>query len=214
MRIHIPTAMAVPPTSLPGHLSWTSLPRMKVHEGRSCSLAPRAALTATRSPTAPAAWRRIFSASIPLPREARRSPAYIAIGDEADPAPLIEAVARAAVASRLPRVARQGQPLAFHLYEAGTRKLVPGCSACLSRRPDWPEVDPDILARAAPCFRRRRQPDRLWRRIHDRSLDAPARTPQSARSWRMLSPDRKFPTVPHHDSDEALDWIVTEERRA
>src|SRR4051794_4967216 len=65
-----------------------------------------------------------FITHVPIPPGAVVS-AYFAIGDEADPAPLIELLRARGHRIVLPRVAGRGKPLNFHLYEEGA-KLVPG----------------------------------------------------------------------------------------
>src|SRR6185295_17154395 len=69
---------------------------------------------------------------------------YIAIGDEADPSPLIEALRKRGHVIALPRVVGKGKPLAFHRYEEGTA-LLPGVFGLSQPVQDWPEAVPDVL---------------------------------------------------------------------
>src|SRR3954471_20555698 len=65
----------------------------------------------------------IFLSQIPVPPGATVS-AYVAIGDEADPAPLLHALHARGHSIALPRVTGGGKPLDFHGYEPG-QALVP-----------------------------------------------------------------------------------------
>src|SRR6266566_2115171 len=78
----------------------------------------------------------IFLSQIPLPLGATVS-AYVAIGDEADPAPLLQALRRRGHTIALPRVAGRGKPLDFHRYDAG-QALVPGGFGLAEPSHDWP----------------------------------------------------------------------------
>ena len=53
------------------------------------------------------------------PLDASIVSAYFAIGDEADPAPLLDLLREARHRIALPRVVGRGKPLDFHLYEVG-----------------------------------------------------------------------------------------------
>src|SRR3977135_2874773 len=85
----------------------------------------------------------IFLKQIPLPPGATVS-AYAAIGDEADPAPLLHALRARGHIIALPRVAGRGKPLDFHRYDGGWA-LVPGGFGLSEPARDWPQIEPDIL---------------------------------------------------------------------
>src|SRR5215472_13529118 len=85
-----------------------------------------------------------FVEAIPIPKAAIVS-AFIAIGEEADPASLIEALRARGNPVALPRVVGKGKPLAFHVYPAGA-KLISGVFGLSQPAPDWPLAIPDVLA--------------------------------------------------------------------
>jgi len=106
------------------------------------SLARRPAL---RLAAPDAAWRmaRNFIAAIPLPPASVVS-AFVAIGEETDPSPLIDLLRKEGHSIALPRVVRKGEKLAFHLYGPGAT-LVPGVFGLSQPGKDWPEAIPDVL---------------------------------------------------------------------
>src|ERR1700704_1168027 len=85
----------------------------------------------------------IFLKQIPVPSGATVS-AYVAIGDEADPAPLLHVLRARGHIIALPRVAGWGKPLDFHRYDAG-QAVVPGGFGLSEPARDWPPIEPDIL---------------------------------------------------------------------
>ncbi len=149
-----------------------------------------------------------FLRSVPIPARATVS-AYIAIGEEADPAPLIEALRARGYAIALPRVAGKAKPLAFHLYEEGA-KLVPGVLGLSQPAPDWPEAIPDILA--VPLLAFDSDGNRLGygAGFYDRTL-AGLRARHKVLAVGYAFAGQEVAAVPHHDGDEKLDGVVTEE---
>ena len=134
--------------------------------------------------------------------------AFVAIGEEADPAPLIEALRPRGSRVALPRVVGKGKPLAFHIYASGA-KLVQGVFGLLQPAPDWPLVEPDILA--VPLLAFDAQANRLGygAGFYDRTLKGlRARRPVLAVGYAFAA--QEFPLVPHHEGDQKLDWIVTD----
>src|SRR5258705_5221230 len=149
-----------------------------------------------------------FLRFIPVPANAVVS-AYIAIGDEADPAPLIEAVRARGYRVALPRVVGKNMPLAFHLYEADA-KLVPGVFGLSQPAPEWPEVDPDVLA--VPLLGFDGQGNRIGygAGFYDRSLTL-LRSRHKVLAVGYAFAAQEVSAVPHRASDEVLDWIVTQD---
>jgi 5-formyltetrahydrofolate cyclo-ligase len=149
----------------------------------------------------------MFLAQIPLPPEAIVS-AYIAIGDEADPAALIEGLRARGQTIALPRVVGRGKPLEFHLYKAGAA-LVPGGFGLSEPARDWPKVEPDVLAVPLLAF------DPFGYRIgygagfYDRTLSK-LRASKNVLAVGYAFAVQEFPEVPHDENDERLDWIATE----
>ena len=173
---------------------------------REQALAARATL-ARASTDAPRRMAENFLAHVPLGHGAIVS-AYAAIGDEANPAPLMDALRRRGHKIALPRVAGKGKPLAFHLCEAGA-KLVPGPFGLSQPASDWPRADPDVLA--VPLLAFDRDGNRLGygAGFYDRTLnDLRARHKILAVGYAFSGQEVEH--VPHHEGDERLDWIVTE----
>jgi 5-formyltetrahydrofolate cyclo-ligase len=134
--------------------------------------------------------------------------AFVAIGEEADPAPLIVALRERGAFVALPRVVGKGKPLSFHLYASGAT-LVPGPFGLLQPAADWPLAEPDVLAVPLLAF------DALGNRLgygagfYDRTLEGlRARRPVLAAGYAFAA--QEFPLVPHHEGDQKLDWIVTD----
>ena len=156
-----------------------------------------------------AAWRmaRNFIAAIPLPPSAVVS-AFVAIGEETDPAPLIELLRKEGHPIALPRVVRKGEKLAFHLYEEGAA-LVPGVFGLSQPGEDWPEAIPDVLVVPLLAFDARGNRLGYGAGFYDRTLSA-LRASRSILAVGFAFAGQEVPDVPHRDSDEPLDWIVTE----
>jgi 5-formyltetrahydrofolate cyclo-ligase len=150
---------------------------------------------------------RNFIAAIPLAPEAVVS-AYVAIGDEADPAPLIERLHSQGHPIALPRVVSKGEKLAFHLYQPGAR-LVPGVFGLLQPGKDWPETVPDVLVIPLLAFDSRGRRLGYGAGFYDRTLAA-LRPARNIIAVGFAFAGQEVPDVPHQSSDEPLDWIVTE----
>jgi 5-formyltetrahydrofolate cyclo-ligase len=148
-----------------------------------------------------------FVAAIPLPPGAVVS-AYVAIGDEADPAPLIQRLRAKGHPIALPRVVRKGEKLAFHLREPGTA-LVPGVFGLSQPGKDWPEAIPDVLVVPLLAFDSKGLRLGYGAGFYDRTLAALRASRKILAVGYGLSA-QEVPDVPHHSGDEPLDWIVTE----
>jgi 5-formyltetrahydrofolate cyclo-ligase len=173
---------------------------------REQALAARAGVKKA-APDAPRRMAENFLESVPLARGATVS-VYAAIGDEADPSALIEALRKAGHAVALPRVTGKGQPLAFHRYEEGT-ELVPGVFGLSQPAEDWPEAVPDVLV--VPLLAFDAQGNRLGygAGFYDRTLQG-LRARRSVLAVGYGFAGQEVTEVPHHAGDERLDMIVTE----
>jgi 5-formyltetrahydrofolate cyclo-ligase len=176
------------------------------HAMREEALARRPAL---RAAAPDAAWRmaRNFIAAIPLPPSAVVS-AFVAIGEETEPAPLIDLLRKEGHPIALPRVVRKGEKLAFHLYEEGAT-LVPGVFGLSQPGKDWPEATPDVLVVPLLAFDARGNRLGYGAGFYDRTLAA-LRASRNIVAVGFAFAGQEVPDVPHRDSDEPLDWIVTE----
>lgn len=173
---------------------------------RSQMLAARAKLMA-EAPDAAIAMAEQFQRCVPLRKGAVVS-AYVAIGEEADPSPLIEALRKGGHPIALPRVLGKGKPLAFHVWNAG-EPLVPGPFGLYEPARDWPLADPDVLIVPLLAF------DSTGNRLgygagfYDMTLCA-LRARKAVLAAGFALSGQEAPAVPHDESDEKLDWIVTE----
>jgi len=156
-----------------------------------------------------AAWRmaRNFIAAVPLPPASVVS-AFVAIGEETDPSPLIDLLRKEGHSIALPRVVRKGEKLAFHLYGPGAT-LVPGVFGLSQPGKDWPEAIPDVLVVPLLAFDARGNRLGYGAGFYDRTLTA-LRASRKILAAGFAFAGQEVPDVPHRDSDEPLDWIVTE----
>jgi 5-formyltetrahydrofolate cyclo-ligase len=176
-------------------------------EVRKEALARRTALQSA----VPALSRRIaqiFADSIPIPPGSVVS-AYFAIGDEADPAPLLEILRARGHAIALPRVVKRGLPLDFHLWEPGT-KLVAGGFGLSEPSRDWPKVQPDVLAVPLLGFDAHGYRIGYGAGFYDRTL-AKLRASKPALAAGYAFSVQEFADLPHDENDQRLDWVVTDE---
>jgi 5-formyltetrahydrofolate cyclo-ligase len=173
---------------------------------RKQALERRAALKA-QVPELSRALARNFVEHVPIPPGAVVS-AYSAIGDEADPAPLIEALRARGHRIVLPRVAGRGKPLVFHLYENGAQLVLGGFGLSEPAR-DWPLLDPDVLAVPLLAFDAQGYRVGYGAGFYDRTLQR-LRAAGSVIAASYCFSAQEFPAVPHDENDQPLDWIVTE----
>jgi 5-formyltetrahydrofolate cyclo-ligase len=170
------------------------------------ALARRASLRAA-APDAAKRMARNFIAAIPLPSSAVVS-AYVAIGEETDPAPLIDLLRKEGHPIALPRVVRKGEKLAFHLYGKGAT-LVPGVFGLSQPGKDWPEAIPEVLVVPLLAFDWRGRRLGYGGGFYDRTLAA-LRASGNILAVGFAFAGQEVPDVPHRESDEPLDWVVTE----
>jgi 5-formyltetrahydrofolate cyclo-ligase len=170
------------------------------------ALARRVALRAA-APDAPERMARNFLAAIPLPAGAVVS-AFVAIGEETDPAPLIDLLGSKGHPIALPRVIKKCEELAFHLYEPG-RRLVPGVFGLSQPGRDWPQAIPDVLVVPLLAFDSRGNRLGYGAGFYDRTLAA-LRASRNILAVGYAFAGQEVADVPHRESDEPLDWVVTE----
>jgi len=169
-------------------------------------MARRAVLRAA-TPDAAQRMARNFVDLIPIAPGAVVS-AFVAIGEEADPAPLIELLRGKGHPLALPRVVRKGEKLAFHLYEPGA-KLIPGVFGLSQPGKDWPEAVPDVLIVPLLAFDARGMRLGYGGGFYDRTL-TDLRASRNVLAVGFAFAGQEVADVPHRDGDEPLDWVVTE----
>ena len=158
----------------------------------------------------PVLSRRIaqnFLAHIPVPPRAIVS-SYVAIGEEADPAPLLRELRLRDHAAALPRVAGRGLPLDFHLYEPGA-KLIAGGFGLSEPDRDWPKVSPRLVLVPLLAFDSHGYRIGYGAGFYDRTLRK-LRNAGETLAVGYAFAVQEFAAVPHDDNDEQLDWVVTE----
>jgi 5-formyltetrahydrofolate cyclo-ligase len=189
MRIHTPTANAVPST----------LPSSKT-ELRRIAQARRAGLK-----------QGAFAARLAGQADALAAPpdaivaGYHAHRDEADPGPLLQALAQRGARIAFPRVIAKDQGLEFHLVPDG-EILRPGAYGIHEPLAHWPRVIPDILLVPLLAF-----DDHGYRLgygggYYDRTLAAM----RGARAIGVAYAGQRMDFLPHDAHDWPLDAILTE----
>jgi 5-formyltetrahydrofolate cyclo-ligase len=170
------------------------------------ALARRGALRAA-APDAAHRMARNFVSAIPLSAGAVVS-AFVAIGEETDPAPLIDLLWAKGQKVALPRVVKRGEKLAFHRYEPGST-LVPGVFGLSQPGKDWPEAIPDVLVVPLLAFDSHGCRLGYGGGFYDRTL-AELRASGDILAVGYAFAGQEVDDVPHRESDEPLDWVVTE----
>ena len=103
---------------------------------------------------------------------------------------------------------RKGEKLAFHLYEPGAT-LVPGVFGLSQPGKDWPEAVPDVLVVPLLAFDARGMRLGYGGGFYDRTL-ADLRATRNILAVGFAFAGQEVQDVPHRESDEPLDWVVTE----
>jgi len=144
----------------------------------------------------PTAGHEIISAFWPLP-------------DELDTRPLISALAALGHRIGLPVVIKRGLPLVFRLWTPGT-ELVQGNFRVMTPPASAPEVVPSLLIVPLLAF------DRAGYRLgygggfYDRTLQKQRGAGGDVLAVGVALSAQEVPAVPRDDTDQPLDWIVTE----
>jgi len=165
----------------------------------------RAALRS--NPQAGDAVRDNFLDAIEVPAGASVS-AYWPLEEEFDPRPLFTDLHRRGHPVGLPVILGKGQPLLFRRWEPAT-DLVRGPFRVLTPPPDASEIIPRLLLVPLLAF------DRAGYRLgygggfYDRTI-AKLRDGGEALAVGVTFAALEVPAVPHDDTDQPLDWIVSE----
>lgn len=133
--------------------------------------------------------------------------AFLAIGEELDPEPLLATLQNQGHTLALPVMQAKGQPLLFRSWAPGAA-LVPRMWGI--REPDAgaPLVEPDVLLVPLLAF------DRAGHRLgygggfYDRTLAA-LRARRAIVAIGLAFASQGVDEVPHLDYDERLDWVLT-----
>jgi 5-formyltetrahydrofolate cyclo-ligase len=176
--------------------------------------AMRAAMTAVRAEAAarlgdaaPAMLCDRILAEIPMRAGAAVS-GFWPMRDEIDLRPTLEALHRRGHPIGLPVVTGRGRPLVFRAWRPGDaleaaafNTMVPAASAA--------EVRPEVLLVPLLAFDRRGYRLGYGGGFYDRTL-AGLRAEAEVLAVGVAYSDQEQPAVPHGETDQPLDWIVTE----
>jgi 5-formyltetrahydrofolate cyclo-ligase len=149
-----------------------------------------------------------FLAAIPIAGHDAVS-AFWPLPDELDTRPLIKALATRGHRIGLPVVIKRGQPLLFRLWTPDT-ELVQGNFRVMTPPPSAPEVTPSLLIVPLLAF------DRAGFRLgygggfYDRTLQKLRGANGDLLAAGVALAAQEVPAVPRDDTDQPLDWIVTE----
>jgi 5-formyltetrahydrofolate cyclo-ligase len=152
-----------------------------------------------------------FLAAIPVAGHEIVS-AFWPLADELDTRPLISALAARGHTIGLPVVIKRGLPLLFRRWTPDT-VLVQGSFRVMTPSPEAPEVVPSLLIVPLLAF------DRAGYRLgygggfYDRTLHklrGAAGAKSEVLAVGVALSAQEVPSVPRDDTDQPLDWIVTE----
>jgi 5-formyltetrahydrofolate cyclo-ligase len=134
--------------------------------------------------------------------------AYWPLEEEFDPRALFTALHRRGHPIGLPVILGKGQPLLFRRWEPAM-ELVRGAFRVMTPPPTAPEIVPQVLLVPLLAF------DRAGYRLgygggfYDRTI-AKLRKAGEAVAVGVTFAALEVPEVPHDETDQPLDWIVTE----
>jgi 5-formyltetrahydrofolate cyclo-ligase len=148
-----------------------------------------------------------FLAAVAIPAAVTVS-GFWPLDGEFDPRPLFQALHARGHAIGLPVVVGRGQPLLFRRWEPGMA-LVRGNFKVMTPPPDAPEVVPRVLLVPLLAFDREGYRLGYGGGFYDRTL-AKLRAAGDALAVGVAFAMQEVPAVPRDDTDQPLDWIVTE----
>ncbi|MEZ5818232.1 MAG: 5-formyltetrahydrofolate cyclo-ligase [Hyphomicrobiaceae bacterium] len=135
--------------------------------------------------------------------------AFLAIGEEINPVPLMSRLHREGATLGLPVMVGKGLPLAFRAWSPGAplRTVVWGI-----REPEEtaPLVEPDVLLMPLLAFDRSGMRLGYGGGFYDRTL-CDLRARRSVLAIGLAFASQEVDEVPHLDYDERLDWVLTPE---
>ena len=127
---------------------------------------------------------------------------------EIDPRPVLYHLHARGHPVALPVVIGRGQPLSFRLWRPGL-KLVSGSFGVLHPGPEAPEAEPRMLIVPLLAFDRRGYRLGYGGGFYDRTLTRLRRTGRTA-AVGVAFAVQEVEEAPRDDTDEPLDWVVTE----
>ena len=133
---------------------------------------------------------------------------YIPMRGEADPLPLMNRLRDAGSPLALSRVVGKDQPLQFHSWRVADTPSK-ASFGMMEAAPDWPVVSPDILLVPLLGFDKEGYRLGYGGGFYDRTLQS-LRFGATILAVGIAYAGQEM-ILPHDDSDERLDWIVTEQ---
>ncbi|MBV9063422.1 MAG: 5-formyltetrahydrofolate cyclo-ligase [Alphaproteobacteria bacterium] len=133
---------------------------------------------------------------------------YVAMGEEADPSLLIEALKARGCEVCYPRV-HKGQPLTFHVPVPGEHWMRSGFGV-QEPRPDWPRANPKVLLVPLLAFDAQGYRLGYGGGYYDRTL-AHFRAEREITAIGIAYAGQEVERVPRDARDERLDAVVTEQ---
>lgn len=137
-----------------------------------------------------------------------RVSAYLAIGSELDPAPLMAALAAKGCVGLMPVVVGRGQPLLFRRWRAGDA-LVPGPLGTRMPAPEAPVDLPDVLLVPLLAFDTEGYRLGYGGGYYDRTLRT-LRAKRQITAIGLAYAGQEVTSVPHEAYDERMDAVATE----
>ena len=168
----------------------------------------RRAACEAAGPRAGEAAARNFLAAIEPPPGCVVS-GYWPLDDELDPRPLLEALHARGHVCGLPVVVGKGRPLVFRAWAPGQR-LVPAVLGISVPAKDAPEVTPEVVLAPLLAFDGRGFRLGQGGGYYDRTLAALRIGAAPVLAVGMGFAAQRLARVPSDDSDQRLDWVVTE----
>ena len=133
--------------------------------------------------------------------------AFVAIGDEIDPAPLVLRLRAEGFRICLPVMQGRGRPLLFRSWQPG-EPMEERVWGIREPRPSAPEVDPDVVLTPLLAFDRRGYRLGYGAGFFDRTLAA-VRLRRAIIAIGLAYDEQEVDAVPHLDYDQRLDWVLT-----
>ena len=132
---------------------------------------------------------------------------YVPARGEADPTQLMKRLSEAGCSLALVRTAGKAQPLRVHLWRGADAPLK-GAFGIMEAAPDWPPVTPGILLVPLLGFDAHGYRLGYGGGYYDRTLQS-LRMRATVLAVGIAFAGQEM-ILPHDESDERLDWIVTE----
>lgn len=134
---------------------------------------------------------------------------FLAIGDEIDPAPLLDRLGRLGWQVALPVMMGKALPLEFRVWKPGA-PLVARMWGIREPGPEAPVAEPDVLLVPLLAFDRRGYRLGYGGGYYDRTLRN-LRQRRNVVAVGLAFGFQEVDAVPHLDYDERLDWVLTPE---